>query len=651
MGVARRIALVAALAVAAAAPAATADSSAKRTPPLVQFRSCSELLDYAKARASPLVGPWGFAGAPVTPTVTTATGSATAVAAAAGATSGVAGVDYSTTNVQEEGVDEPDLVKTDGVTLFVASGGTLRSVDVAPRPRLLDSLKLDAGWSNELLLHGRRLLVISRGGGWVVPLPGATASVAAASVAGSNVASPGSSTMTEVDVSDPSALRVVRTMSLDGSYLAARLVGSTVRLVVSSRMPDALPFDRPPGAAPPDDLAAARERNRAVVASSPLSKWLPTYRVSQPGAAASAPRPLVQCRHVLRPRAFSGLGMLTVLTLDLARGLEPVDSLATMTDGKIVYASPKSLYVASERWVARPTEAAPRVAPRGVTTELHKFDISSSAHTRYRGSGSVSGYLLNQWSLSEYKGVLRVVSSDEPAWWGASAEAASAVHTLRSAEGSLVQVGSVGDIGRGEPVYAVRFVGDVGFVVTFRQFDPLHTLDLADAERPRLLGELRVPGYSSYLHPIGDGLLLGVGRNAGASGPVEGTQLSLFDVSDLRRPARLAEFVLGRGWSEAEADHHAFLFWPRTGLVVVPFVQDAAAFRVGRGVGIDRVGWIHHDAVQAYGSQITRSVVVGDSLLTISYDGVKASSLATLADRGWATFPRPDPTPPPPVLP
>ena len=123
--------------------------------------------------------------------------------------------------------------------------------------------------------------------------------------------------------------------------------------------------------------------------------------------------------------------MLTVLTVDLAKGLEPVDSTAVMTDGRIVYASPESLYVATERWADRPDPDKPTQEQNGVPTAIHKFDISSPAKTQYRGSGKVSGYLLSQWSLSEYSGVLRVVSTESPAWWGAGGETESFLTTLR----------------------------------------------------------------------------------------------------------------------------------------------------------------------------------------------------------------------------
>jgi uncharacterized secreted protein with C-terminal beta-propeller domain len=311
-----------------------------------------------------------------------------------------------------------------------------------------------------------------------------------------------------------------------------------------------------------------------------------------------------------------------------------------MTDGRIVYASPESLYVATERWANRPFPDRPTTERDGTTTQIHKFDISDPDRTQYRGSGTVSGFLLSQWSLSEHRGVLRVVSTERPAWWGeGGGESESFLTTLRHRDGALVQAGKIGGLGKGEQVYSVRFVGDTGYVVTFRRIDPLYTLDLADPEHPRVLGELKIPGYSAYLHPIGEDLLLGVGQDATAEGRPTGTQLSIFDVSDLRRPARLHTEHLGLGWSEAEHDHHAFLFWPRTGLVMIPFNQQAAGFKVSRARGIDRVGRVEHDA----NWPIRRSLVVRDSVLTVSEKGVLSSALTNLAERGWAAFPPPAP--------
>ncbi|HUP31676.1 MAG TPA: beta-propeller domain-containing protein, partial [Gaiellaceae bacterium] len=212
--------------------------------------------------------------------------------------------------------------------------------------------------------------------------------------------------------------------------------------------------------------------------------------------------------------------------------------------------------------------------------------------------------------------------------------------TLRPAGGALVQAGRIGGLGKGERVYAVRMIGDTGYVVTFRQIDPLYTVDLAVPERPRVLGELKIPGYSAYLHPVGDDLLLGVGQDASEDGRPLGTQLSLFDVSNLRSPTRLHKEHLGLGWSEAESDHHAFLYWPRTGLMVIPFEQRAVGYRISRARGIDFAGRIDHEAGKlTYTPGVRRALVVRDSVLTVSDAGVKSSSLATLAERGWAAFP------------
>jgi uncharacterized secreted protein with C-terminal beta-propeller domain len=614
------------------APGRTSAAAAKASR-LVPFRSCGALLGYVKSQAAPLVGPYGFGGSSLV------RGGLPPVATASAGATPTQGVDYSGTNVQEQGVDEPDLVKTNGTTLFAVAGGRLNAVDVTPtRPLLLDTLKLDGGWSHELLLAGNTLLVLSRGGYWLQPLPAATALA--------RPYSPAKSVLSEIDVSNPKALRLVRTLTLDGAYVAARLVGATARIVVSSQVPTVLPFEQPTDSTKAA-LATALGHNRAVVESSRLGSWLPTYRIKRAGRPAQAARPLVQCRSVDRPQRFSGLGMLTVLTVDLAKGLVPLDSVGVMTDARIVYASPDNLYLATERWADRPPAATPTEPPPSVTTTIHRFDISDPARTRYRGSGQVSGYLLNQWSLSEFGGVLRVVSTDAPAWFETSDSTESSLTTLRPGDGALNQIGRVGNLGKGERVYAVRFVGPTAYVVTFKQVDPLFTVDLTEPARPRVVGELELPGYSAYLHPIGGDLLLGIGQDVSKEGRPVGTQLSLFDVSDLRHPTRLAHATLGQGWSEAEADHHAFLFWPRTGLVVVPFLERAVGYRVGRAHGIELVARMTHPTGAGGGAAIRRSVVVGDSVFTVSDAGVASSSLATLAAEGWAPFPQPAPGPVP----
>jgi hypothetical protein len=244
----------------------------------------------------------------------------------------------------------------------------------------------------------------------------------------------------------------------------------------------------------------------------------------------------------------------------------------------------------------------------------------------------------------------------------------------RSGDG-LREVGSVGGLGKGQRIYAVRFDAGVGYVVTFRQTDPLYTLDLRDAAHPRVTGSLEINGYSAYLHPLGNGRLIGVGQAADANGRIQGTQVSLFDVSDPSSPRRLAQFHVLYGHSAAEFDPHAFLYWPATGLLVIPMtsmvatavpgatagggptgngggavgkvapgspgtpvpfapeqVAGAVALHVTDGA-ITQLGTVSHDNVP-----ISRSLVIDRTLWTVSQTGLGAYDLGTLAAQAWEPF-------------
>jgi len=234
----------------------------------------------------------------------------------------------------------------------------------------------------------------------------------------------------------------------------------------------------------------------------------------------------------------------------------------------------------------------------------------------------------------------------------------------------LVALGRVGGLGKGERIYAVRFAGDKGYVVTFRQIDPLFTLDLSKKTDPRVLGQLKIQGFSAYLHPISDDLLLGVGQDATAQGRTLGTQLSLFDVHDLRNPARLAVASLGaNSSSDAEFDPHAFLYWQPSQLAVIPLqtfsdtgasFSGAVGFRVG-AASLAEAGRITHPNppvpagsapdTSAFTPPIGRSIVIGDRLYTLSYAGLAANRLDTLAPLAFAPFPQQPPDPQPVPLP
>jgi hypothetical protein len=617
-----------------AAGAAAVDAAPrKKSPRLHAFRSCTNLLGYAQRnglrviRRTPLLpmpmpapqvgggdggsGQEGGGAPPPQPVAAPVPGRAEDTT--------------SQTNVQEAGVDEPDWVKAAGSTLYVATGGKLRAFDAGgDTPRRLGALDVP-GFAHDLLVRGDRALVISTLGYGAVPLAAQVPGVAPSQWLGRT-------RLLEVDVSDPARMRVLRELDVEGSYLSARLTGATARVIVRTE-PRGLEMPETGVTTAPEERRSDWQRS---VRRTRTRAWLPSAVMRDRRRGTARRRALVRCRQVRRTQAFSGLGTLTVLTIDMRRGLPAVDADALMTDGDTVYASQDRLYVASQRWLA-PDASRGEILDQSATG-LHAFSTERAGETSYVGSGEVPGYLLNQWSLSEHEGTLRAATTSMPPW-NSGARSESAVRTLKERGGRLVQAGVAGGLGKGERIYAVRYIGDTGFVVTFRQVDPLYTLDLSDPERPRVVGELKVPGYSAYLHPVADGLLLGVGQDATEQGRRTGVQLSLFDVSDLAEPVRLDQQPVGpNSYTAVEGDHKAFLWWAPERLAVIPAVQysqdfeDTAfagslAYRVDRA-GIAPVAQIGHPSRAAFGGpSFDRSVVMGGRLLLVSQEGVLSTFL------------------------
>jgi uncharacterized secreted protein with C-terminal beta-propeller domain len=504
------------------------------------------------------------------------------------------------TNVQEVGVDEPDVVKAGGGRIFVVAGEQLHVVG-ADHLKLLGSLGLE-GFGHQLLLDGERLLVISQtgaledGGGRILPSYEEEVTQ-----------------LTEIDVSDPAAMRVLRTERIRGRHVSSRLTGHTARIVIWTR---------------PRAVVEPQFRTQ-------LRGWLPRRVLRRAAGGRPRIRLASRCRRVFHPAIHSGIDVLTVLTVDMRKGLPAVDSDAVMAGGQTVYASTRALYVATPTW----TEDDPLVAER---TLLHKFAAADADATSYRASGQVDGTLLNQFSLSEHDDVLRAATTV-----GAGPEGESRVTTLAERDGVLVPLGEVGGLGKGERIYAVRFLGDVGYVVTFRQVDPLYTLDLSDPRNPRTVGELKIRGYSAYLHPLDGGLLLGVGQDATERGATLGTQVSLFDVSEPARPQRLHAWSMpGGSSSEAEWDHHAFLWWAPSKLAVLPVESWGRAgerFAGAVGLKVERagIGEAGRASHQLDGQEwpVRRSLVVGGRLMTISDVGIERNSITGLAEEAWLAFP------------
>jgi hypothetical protein len=609
------LSLLAALVVPSVAGAATTSKAPRAK--LAAFSSCNDLIRYARRNATtPYVRGWrwnrrGYApmaltGPPPPPPVGP-DGQPMPMQLVLGERVGGTPTNSSTTNNQEAAVDEADIVKNDGRNIYALVGRKLLAVDARTGdPQIIGSLDLPAAGSG-LFIEGDRALVI-----------------------GQEYDTQAETVLIEVDLSRPADMHVLRTQVVNGSYVSARQTGSTARIVITS---------------PPRTFAYGERSLRARV-----SGWLPmtVTRGAHGSRHSTAPHLATPCRRVRRASVFSGLDVLTVLTVDMSWGLPAVDSDSVMTDADTVYASPTSLYVTSDRWTAPDTNRPPAVEQ----TAIHRFDISKAGETAYAASGSVAGELLNQFSLSEYDGHLRVATTTAPMVPDTAIPQASQsyVSVLEQHGDQLVTVGRVGGLGEGERIYAVRFIGDRGYVVTFRQTDPLYTLDLSDPTAPAVRGEIKMRGYSAYLHPIGDDLLLGVGQAATEFGRRQGTQLSVFDVSDPANPRRLQALHLPDSYSDAEDDHLAFLWWPQSKLAVMPQTiwsaqvgelgfQGAIGYRVGRQ-GIEEVGRASHTSADyAWLGGVRRSVVVDGRLFLISNLGVQAARLSDLSEEGWVAIP------------
>ncbi len=610
------------------------------------FDSCSDFLAHVKRLATERVGPYGLNGGydmyPVMAGIAEmrsedSVGSQSTPPA------------YSTTNVQVAGIDEPDLVKTDGERIFVVANGRLYWIDVsADDPTIAASIVLD-GWGQQLFLSGDTLLVMTSSGGYGGP-------VFESDVIGPYGYGNQRTVLQEVDVSIPHDMKVVRTLTLDGVTVSSRMTDGVARIVVQSN-PVGFDWAYPEG----DGLRAEREavqENKKIISESTLENWVPWYVLDDQQRGTTSEGPLLDCSQIGYPDEFSGLSMLSVLSLDVESALAPTGGIGLLAVGQTVYASHDNLYVATSPWQWWDVDDTANDS-RSVRTQIHQFDITDPKSAGYLASGEVDGALHSQWALDEYQGVLRVVVTDETPWWRGSGEPETSVVTLEARGDTLVKIGAVGGLGKNEQVYSVRFIGDKGYVVTFRQVDPLYVIDLADPKHPTIDGELKINGYSAYLHPIGEDLILGVGQDATDEGRTTGTQLSVFDVSDPANPTRLSKLTFKDAYSDAEWDHHAFLWWPESNTAVLPIQR--WSFDEAKGYednfsgaivvhatpqAISSAGEIKHPSETdqfcedcgSWSEPIVRSLVIGSTLYTVSNSGIMASDMESLETVGWLKF-------------
>lgn len=567
---------------------------------------------------------------------------------------------FTTTNAQVAGVDEADFVQNDGTRIAALADGRLHLVSSWPADAMTETASLAIeGWPRDLFLSGDQVVVFS-----AVYVPRAlegTQPICAEPLAGPGTA-PGSmwcgyqasnvTKVTTVDVSALSAPRVTSEIYLPGSYLAARRIGARVRLV----MTDELPF--PDGVALWPELSADASqaerdrafddlvtRNEALIRARTLDDWLRRGTVERPDGSTEELG--YACGDFAIGSAPVHLGILTIATLDLDRqALAARTSVLARAD--VVYASRDTLYAAAGHWWWWPMPG------QGDATYLHAFDLRDPDRAAYLGSGVVDGTLDDPYQMDELDGALRVASTlstrveDPTQPWG-RIELSNQIAVLGLSGGALRTLGKTEPFGDGERLFGTRFVGSRGFAITARQIDPLFTFDLSDRAQPRKLGELTLPGFIAYLHPLDDTHLLGVGRELAPSGAMQ-VKVQLLDVADPAAPRSLSTVLVGEGssWSDSLWDPRAFTWFPARGLLAIPFtdlaadafVSDLRLFQVDPAAGITPAGRLSMADVFATASgpgwsfswspYVRRSVLADDFVYAISDAGVRSAKVADL---------------------
>jgi len=590
------------------------------------------------------------------------------------ADAGYAGADYSKTNVQVEGVDEADWAKTDGRFIYQLSGGRVLIADIRNpgSPRLAAVLEYADDKSSfhpqALYVSGGRLVVI-----------GTAYRQDEIRVYGTNEAQPDTAaksgqimiwppirdlsfTAARVYELDDSGTPVlVRELEIEGRHVTSRMIGSALYFVTSKYNP-VYPLQDPPAEPRPQDFEPVWRDS----ADSDGPKRIPLNRI-----------------HYFPDSPESATLLIGAVDLDDAGAAMQVT--ACLGSAGTVYASAENLYIAVAKydWPEDADGKPNRSVQPKLRTDLYKFRLEGGSAV-YAGQGSVPGHVLNQFSMDEYDGHFRIATTSGHMWAESDDISKNNLYVL---DEWLRTVGRLEGLAPGERIYSARFMGSRAYMVTFRNVDPLFAIDLSDPKRPIVLGQLKIPGYSDYLHPYDENHLIGFGKETIEIAPRDGRgeptafylgmKISLFDVTDVSRPKELFKEVIGdRGThSELLNDHKALLFDRKRGLMAFPVElaevkerprqdsydmppygeftwQGAYVYQVDPESGFRLKGRISHlseeDLLKAgrYGYDYTKAVrrilYAGDTLYTLSDSMLKANSSDTLAERGALLYPEPE---------
>ncbi len=512
--------------------------------------------------------------------------------------------DYSTTNVQVAGVDEADVVKTDGTYIYLSKGDTVYIVLAYPaeEARLLTKIKFDVEVS-DLFVAGDKLVVFTRGYGRVYTMSkGGFAPTYMMDT----------TAVYFYDISDRVNPVRERTYEAEGAYVATRLIGDYVYVI---------------------------SQKGAWVYRGVLE--LPAY--SENGKICQVPVTNIYYYNGTDP----SYAYTTVASINAQDPGSPVASKTFLLGSSgTVFCSAEYLYLTTGGYSS---------------TGVHKIRLENGAIEGV-ADGSVPGWILNQYSMDESGGYFRIATTTGQAWGVSTSR--NNVYVL---DPDMKVVGTLEDLAPGEQIYSARFMGDRLYLVTFKKVDPLFVIDLSEPTAPRVLGKLKIPGYSNYLHPYDETHVIGLGKEAvdsegGSFAWYQGVKLSLFDVSNVSAPVEVAKLEIGDRGTDSPAlyDFKAFLFSRERNLLVIPILeaqvsgsygvepnaygdfvyQGAYVFQIDtEGIALrGRITHLQGDELLKSGywfdseSSVYRSLYIGENLYTISGAMVKINSLGDLSE-------------------
>lgn len=451
------------------------------------------------------------------------------------------GAEYSSTNVQVEGVDESDIVKTDGEYIYHLRGNVVSIVEVNDADlKLISEIVLNHDYmSDEMYLNNDQLIVM---GSSYEPIYIQETTVDYED----RWYRPAYTTRIDIyDISDRKKPDAIRHIEIDGSYLTSRLIEDSLYIVANKNIYFYNYYDE--------------------------SGLMPTVYDSSMDELIKVPYDEIK----YFPDSVDSNYLITV-GVDLSKPDEEIDINACLGSGENVYVSRGHMYVAVTKYdfdyeSTKKRDTEYYYPTYDINTEIYKFGLDEGK-VSYTDKGKVPGIILNQFSMDEYEDNFRIATTTGDIWRTDENISKNNVYVL---DENMNRIGTLEGIAPGEKIYSVRFMGERAYMVTFRQVDPFFVIDLSDATKPTILGYLKIPGYSDYLHPYDKDHIIGFGMDTEEvkNGVViSGMKIALFDVTDVENPTELDKVEIGdRGtYSELLNNHKALMFSQSNSLMAFP---------------------------------------------------------------------------------